>query len=164
MYLNWKSLTSRKYKIGLINSLIDRVWKICTLPEEWDMELKKIKSILTRNDHPLEIINNTLEKYIQKKNKPPLPIKEALATNEKKTRFIVLPFVHRKAEDLGRRLKRLVESNFELVKMNVAFKTSKTIGEMISFKDKVTKILEKSLVIYKIKCKQCKASVKLKEF
>ena len=69
----------------------------------------------------------------------------------------MLPFVHRKAEDLGRRLKRLVESNFELVKMNVAFKTSKTIGEMFSFKDKVTNILEKSLVVYKIKCKQCKA-------
>ena len=52
VYLNWKSLTSRKYKIGLINSLIDRVWKICTLPEERDIELKKIKSILTRNDYP----------------------------------------------------------------------------------------------------------------
>ena len=67
----------------------------------------------------------------------------------------MLQFVHRKAEDLGRCLKRLVESNFEHVKMNVTFKTPKTIGEMFSFKDKVTNILEKSLVVYKINCKQC---------
>ena len=99
------------------------------------LRIKKIKSILTRNDYPIEIINITIDKYIQKKNKPPLPIEEVLANNEIKTCFIVLPFVHRKAEDLGRRLKRLVESNFEHVKMNVAFKTPKTIGEMFSFKD-----------------------------
>ena len=69
----------------------------------------------------------------------------------------MLPFVHWKAEDLGRRFKRLVESNFEHVKMNVAFKTPKTIGEMFSFKDNVTYILENSLEGDKIKCKQCKA-------
>ena len=30
VYLNWTSLTSRKYKISLIYCLSDRIWKICT--------------------------------------------------------------------------------------------------------------------------------------
>ena len=63
-----------------------------------------------------EIINITIDKYIQKKKKPPLPIEEALATNEIKTRFIALPFVHLKAEDLVRRLKRLEESYLNMLR------------------------------------------------
>ncbi len=30
VYLHWNSLTSRKYKIGLIKILFDRIWKICS--------------------------------------------------------------------------------------------------------------------------------------
>ena len=29
VYLNWRSLTSRKYKISLIQCLCDRIWRIC---------------------------------------------------------------------------------------------------------------------------------------
>jgi hypothetical protein len=37
-------------------------------------------------------------------------------------RFIVLPFVNRKAEDFAVRLKALVEENYTQVDFNVAFK------------------------------------------
>ena len=34
VYLNWTSLTSRKYKTGLIKCLMNRIWKICTKDED----------------------------------------------------------------------------------------------------------------------------------
>ena len=34
VYLNWNSLTSRKYKIGLINNLLNRIFRSCTRVED----------------------------------------------------------------------------------------------------------------------------------
>jgi hypothetical protein len=72
-------------------------------------------------------------------------------------RFIVLPFVHRNAEDFGMRLKKLVKVNYPQVDFNVAFKAPKTIGELFPFKDNVKNTEDKPLVVYKIKCKECGA-------
>ena len=55
----------------------------------------------------------------------------------------------------GKRLKNLVESNFEQVEMNVAFETSKTIGSYFPFKDNVKKKESESYVVYKLACKVC---------
>ena len=68
-----------------------------------------------------------------------------------------LPFVHRNAEDFGIRLKKLVKVNYPQVDFNVAFKAPKTIGELFPFKDNVKNTEDKSLVVYKIKCKECGA-------
>ncbi len=40
---------------------------------------------------------------------------------------------------------------------DVAFKAPKTIGDMFPSKDKVMNTENKSLVVYKIKCKECGA-------
>jgi hypothetical protein len=40
VYLNWTSLTSRKYKLGLIYYLMDRIWKIVTDIEQRDIEIR----------------------------------------------------------------------------------------------------------------------------
>lgn len=50
VYLNWTSLTSRKYKIGLINCLLNRIHRICTRPEDRHIEIARLKSILHKNE------------------------------------------------------------------------------------------------------------------
>ena len=44
VYLNWTSLTSKKYKFGLIRCLADRIWKICSEPAKRDVELKEMSN------------------------------------------------------------------------------------------------------------------------
>ena len=44
VYLNWDSLTSRKYKIGLIKCLLNRIWRICSNPETRSVETSRTKS------------------------------------------------------------------------------------------------------------------------
>ena len=41
VYLNWKSLTARKYKIGLINCLLNRIWRICNGFVHNNIKMKK---------------------------------------------------------------------------------------------------------------------------
>ena len=59
--LNWNSLTARKYKIGLIHCLLDRIWKICTNYDLVSIEIQKIKEILIKNDYPIHIVDLDLD-------------------------------------------------------------------------------------------------------
>ena len=150
VYLNWKSLTARKYKIGLINCLLNRIWRICTTQQHKDEEVAQLKLILAKNEYPSDIINDTIDKYIARISLPiqPKPVKEF-------KRFIVLPFVNRKAEEFAVRLKALVEENYTQVDFNVAFKAPNTISNLFPFKDRIRDTDLQSLVVYKINCKQC---------
>ncbi len=66
----------------------------------------------------------------------------------------MLSFVHRNIV-FGIRLKNLVTVNYQQVEFGVAFKVPKTIGELFTFKDNVKNTEEKSLVVLKIKNKEC---------
>lgn len=152
VYLNWKSLTARKYKIGLINCLLNRIWRICTNQNNRDEEVVKLRVILAKNEYPVEVINTTIDKYIARTTSP-----TTTKIQKEIKRFIVLPFVNRKAEDFAVRLKSLVETNYTQVDFNVAFKAPNTIGNSFPFKDRINEIPSQSLVVYKINCSTCKA-------
>ncbi len=51
LYIHWTSLTSRRYKIGIINYLLNRVWNYITNLEERNLEVEKIKNILLNNGY-----------------------------------------------------------------------------------------------------------------
>ena len=53
VYLNWTSLTSRKYKIGLIKNLTYRILRICSQPEDVKNELDKLRTQLEKNSYPI---------------------------------------------------------------------------------------------------------------
>jgi len=152
VYLNWRSLTARKYKIGLINCLLNRIWRICTTQDDRDEEVFRLKDILKQNEYPTEIVNKTVATYIARISAPVQP-KPAKAH----TRFIVLPFANTKVEDFAFRLKTLVETNYTQVDFNVAFKAPNTIGNLFPFKDRIRDIASQSLVVYKINCATCNA-------
>jgi hypothetical protein len=73
-------------------------------------------------------------------------------------RFITLPFVNKKADEFGKRLTKLVNSNFPLVDLRVAFVAPLEIGKLFKFKDSVNDLKKQSLVVYQIKCSNCEAS------
>ncbi len=75
--------------------------------------------------------------------------------NKKKKVFITLPYTNSNCDKVAEELKKLVNIYYDDIDLNVAFKAPKTIRDYFPYKDKVTDILEKSLVVYHIKCKDC---------
>jgi len=148
VYLNWNSLTSRRYKVSLIRCLAERIWRICSDEDQRKVELSKLKVILERNDYPVDIIERTIGKFIENKAKP---VNQEQPEKEVK-RFIKLPFVNNKCEDFAKRLKLLVNKNYPQVEFNVAFQAPMTIGKLFPFKDNIKKVTERSMVVYKLKC------------
>jgi hypothetical protein len=165
VYLNWTSLTARRYKIGLIRCLLSRIYAICSEQKDKDLEVEKLKHLLIQNEYPKEVVDKEVEKFLSKQNKSPtteaVDLRDETRIVEpevKKTKFIVLPYTHRKCEDFGNRLKRLVNENFPQVDFKVAFQTPRTIGSLFPFKDNIKRTEDKSHVVYKLNCKDCEAS------
>ena len=82
----------------------------------------QLQYVLAKNDYPNEIIIDTIDKYIAR-----ITLPKQLKPQKELKRFIVLPFVNRKAEDFAVTLKALVEDNYTQVDFNVAYKAPKTI-------------------------------------
>ena len=68
VYLNWTSLTTKKYKINLIYCLCDRICKICQRQEDKDLEFEKLKQTLLKNEYPDHIIDKEISKFIKNRN------------------------------------------------------------------------------------------------
>ena len=173
VYLNWTSLTSRKYKLSLIYCLCDRIWKICQIPEERDIELKKLKVTLAKNEYPEKIIDQEISKFIKNRtaNQPELETQrhqqqqqaekqqqEPQQAQEKEKRYIVLPYSNQKVDEFANRLTKLVSNTFDKVELKVAFKAPNEIGKMFPFKDNIKDKRMQSGVVYHIKCETCNKS------
>jgi len=160
VYLNWLSLTTKRYKIGLIHCLMDRIWKICIEEEDRKHEIDKLKSILARNDYPNFVVEREINKFINARettagtHQSSPPSTDSIRTDK---RFIVLPYVSRRAESFAKRLKLHVQGFFPTVDFNVAFKAPCEMGRLFPFKDKVKQVTSRSLVIYRINCMNCEA-------
>jgi hypothetical protein len=153
VYLNWSSLTARRYKIGLISCLAERAWRIVSDQQERLIELERLRTILARNDYPPDVVETTIARFLERKARQANP-----AEPEKEIkRFLKLPYVSRKCEDFAFRLKQLVSSFFPQVEFNVAFQAPMTIGKMFPFKDRILNALDQSVVVYKVKCLNCEA-------
>ena len=104
VYLNWNSLTARRYKIGLIRCLAERIWRTVSDTCERMTELQRLRTILARNEYPASVIECTLKRFMEKKSR-------VVGSNEKSEdsrptkRFLKLPYVSRKCEDYAFRLK-----------------------------------------------------------
>lgn len=167
VYLNWTSLTSKKYKIGLIYCFMDRIWRICSENHLRDEEVRKLRYILAKNDYPEHVVNREIEKFISSRT---LSTNSSVINNSeqqprvnaqpKPTRFLVLPYVSRKAEGFAKKVQHLVNEYYPQVDFNIAFKTPDEIGKHFPYKDNIKAKDGRSLVIYRIKCKHegCEAS------
>ena len=51
-FMNFMSFTPMYYKLGLIKTLIDRVYNICCDRKTFDLEIKKVREYLCKNSYP----------------------------------------------------------------------------------------------------------------
>jgi hypothetical protein len=158
VYLNWTSLTSRSYKIGLIKCLAERTWRICSEKNDRIKELDKLKAILLTNDYPSHIVEKVIEKFLKKKENPNVNVYETAAKEDKVKKFITLPYGGSKCDDFARKLKTLTSNTLPKVELNVAFQAPFTIGKLFPFKDNIKKAMDRSSVVYWIRCKSCSCS------
>ena len=165
VYLKWSSLTTRKYKVGLIYCLLNRAWKICADTVEREKEINNIRAILAMNEYPEKVVEREIEKFTRNHQESPETTSsqaqaEKVIGPEQLKRYMVLPYASQRVEGFTKRLKAHVNKFYPQVDFNVAFRTPSEIGKFFPFKDRVKHVQDRSLVVYRIKCvnEQCNAS------
>ena len=150
--LNWNSLTSIKYKTGLIRCLLDRSFKICSSEKQKDIEMEQLRILLLKNNYPSQIIEIELKKFLERKFKQN---EDKLIDDEIKIKYLSLPFINDKTELTSVKIQKLVKQYYPKIKLRVAFKSLAQLCDHFPFKDKVIDPSRQSLVVYHVKCIDC---------
>ena len=95
--LNWNSLTSIRYKTGLIKCLLDRLNKICSSEQQKEIEMAQLRLILLNNNYPSKIIDKEFEKFLKYKTS----LNTEIIENEIITKYLSLRFINDRSEMLA---------------------------------------------------------------
>ena len=122
-----------RYKIGLIRTLIGRIFKINKTSSGFHNDLIKLSDTLKRNSFPSHIIDKTIKRYLKK----PSDQKNRNVNDENNTRYFNLSFIGRYSRitelKLRQLLKRFCETDLNVKSVFTSFK----IKNMFSFKDRM---------------------------
>ena len=67
LLLNYFSFVPNCYKLGLIKTLVDRMYRINNSWTGFDKDLKDLKNILQKNQYPLKMIDHIVKSYLNDK-------------------------------------------------------------------------------------------------
>ena len=112
------------------------------------------KMLLLKNQYPIDEIETQMKKCLIYPQDKTCLIDQP---DQRRKRFITLPYTSRKCEDFATRLRILVNNTFPSIDLNIAYQAPKTIGDFFPYKDKVELPEEHANVVYHLKCTKCDA-------
>ena len=93
LLLNYFSFVPNCYKLGLIKTLVDRMYRINNSWTGFDKDLKGLKNILQKNQYPLKMIDHVIKLYLNDKINCRNERSSENTKSEIKIRYFKLPFI-----------------------------------------------------------------------
>ena len=148
LYQRWESFSPERTKVNLIHMLVDRAVKICSkqLLEE---ELQNIRSILSNNGYPKQVIEANIKKKLSKYACVPEEGPKKCPV------YLKLPYLGEPSVKIANNVRKAIKSAYNAVTLRVVFSCRTILPS--THKDALPS-LHKSNVIYKYTCKRCEAA------
>ena len=150
IYTHFQSFIPKTYKFGLINSLLFRCFHLCSDLKKFHFEIEILKQILQKNKYPIEFIDETIKKFLDKI----FTNRVKILTVPKKDIIIILPFLGKMSLEIRNKINHLIRSNTPYCRARVIFRSNCRLNMLFSFKDKISLFLRSNMV-YKFKCGRC---------
>ena len=150
---NYLSFAPMSYKIGLIRTLIDRVFKINNTWLGFHTDIVNLVFILRKNLFPVHLIDKCVYRYLNTAIDRNGSIQNT--TSQGKQYFYKLPYLGRFSTIAQSKIRRLVNRYCHDLDIKLVFTTFK-LRNPFSVKDSVPREL-RSRVIYKFTCACCNA-------
>jgi len=154
LYMLWDSNQNRRYKLGLIKTLVIRIYRICSSKEIIEKELDVLRVTLNDNGYPPHIVRRGIaegEALIRtmSNNKKDMD-------KDKKTIFFTMKYYGQESVIFASRVKKSIKKLLPNLTVQFAFKKHISIKSIFLpiLKGKDEKKKEKNLV-YSIPCKDC---------
>ena len=147
LLLHFQSHVDKRYKTGLLKTMLHRAHALSSTTEAFNEECAKLRSIFSRLDYPIGLVNSTINMFILSK-----PEKKIDDVN---TIRIVLPFkdqiaanaVRRQLRDLSRKICVTWQPIF----------VSKKLEQDLKPKEIKPSIVNRQCFVYKFACDLCDA-------
>ena len=155
---NYFSFAPLNYKLGLVRTLLDRVYKINNCWVGLHLDVKRLIFLLQKNCFPSWVIDKIIYRYLSKKMNPPLTGQNASSNSGKtSSHSYKLPYVGRFSKITQTKLRQLLKRYCKAdLDVKLVFSTFK-LRNMFSVKDSVLLGL-RSRVVDKFSCAGCNAS------
>lgn len=66
--INFRSIAPERYKIGVIKTMINRAYLICSTYQSLHQELERLQQLFTNNKFPLDLVQKEINRYLEKKS------------------------------------------------------------------------------------------------
>ena len=153
VYTHFESFLPTVYKFGMVYTLVYRCFKICSDWTKFHGELSFLKEVFLKNGYSLSFIDNCFKTFVDK-----LFIKRPqLATVEKKTLFLSLPYLGEISLQTRTKLRKSFKGLLNSCKLQIVFKSQRKLSNVLRFKDRLPFDLV-SGVVYKYTCGRCNST------
>ena len=153
---NFKSFVPFTYKKRLIDTLLDRTFKINSSWNGLDLDFKALKNTFLKNLYPCKLIDKCIKKFLNKKfsiTEPNIPQKDITESNCK---YVTLPYIGNFSKVTRTKIQKLVKNFCKPdVQLNIVFTIFK-IKNYFSTKDPLPECF-KSHVVYSFLCPRCQS-------
>ena len=140
-------------KRGLLHTLLHRSFSICSDFKTFHFEIEHLKTILIKNNYPLNFIDTCIKSFLHKL----YTLKVMLPNIPLKNVFIKSPFLGSTSFQIRSKLRKLFSDKLTSHNLKIVFTSPVSIKTFFTFKDKLSKMLPSGLV-YKYKCGGCNAT------
>ena len=107
LLLNYFSFVPNCYKLGLIKTLVDRMYRINNSWTGFDKDLKDLKNILQKNQYPLKMIDHIVKSYLNDKINCRNEKSSENAESEIKIRYFRLPLIRLHSKLMQKKIDQL---------------------------------------------------------
>ena len=156
LLMNCFSFVPNSYKLDLIKTLVDQIYRINNSWTGFDKELKDFKNILQKNKYPYKMIDHIVKSYLNDKINCRNEKSFKNVESEIEIRYFKPPFIGLHSKLMEKKIDQLCKRFCKSLKVKLAF-TSEKLRCAFSTKDPYQSE-HLSKVVYKFACASCNAS------
>ena len=153
LYSLYDSYVPAEYKLGTLNALLHRAWKICTNYNQFDVEVNKIRDNFNKLCYPKFILDKYIKHFVEKKI---VAATDETINNKRDEIIIRLPYIGEITKRLVKQLNKILQDTGINTTVRGVFKGEQKINDYFKLKDKTPKHLQ-SNIVYSVKCLNCEA-------
>ena len=154
LLLNFKSFAPFEYKLRRIKTLLDRIFKISSSWNIFDMENNQLIKTLLRNLYPKRLIDKCIKMYLDNKY---VKDNKQHSIEIKEIKYVTLPYIGKFSDFAKKKINKLI-SKFcnQNLQIRLVFNTCK-LKSYFSNKDRLPNMFT-SFVIYHFQCTGCNSA------
>ena len=150
VYTHFDSCLPDTYKTGMIYTLANRCFRICSSWLMFHQQLIILREIFKKNDYPENFIDRCFKLFLDRIH----IFKEKVPTVEKKPLRLVLPHLGNISLQTRTKLQKSTKGVLNCCRLQVIFKSQNKLCNNFYLNDPVPQILT-SVVVYKFQCGLC---------